>query len=72
MAIDRDRWMRHGRHGGVRYVGVSRGPAGEVRQDSEEQGNAGRVEVRQAWNEVEGSGTEGTEREGTEMQARSV
>tara|TARA_R100000234_G_scaffold118456_1_gene98927 strand:+ start:735 stop:896 length:162 start_codon:yes stop_codon:yes gene_type:complete len=40
--------MRHGRHGGVRYVGVSRGPAGEVRQDSEEQVNAGRVEVRQA------------------------
>ena len=48
MANDRDRWMRHGRHGGVRYVGVSRGPAGEVRQDSEEQVNTGRVEVRQA------------------------
>ncbi len=44
--------------------------AGEVRQGSEAKGNAGRVEVRQAWNEVEGSDTEGTESEGTEMQVR--
>ena len=40
----------------MRYVGVSRGPAGEVRQDSEEQVNAGKVEVRQARRERAGYG----------------
>ena len=49
----------------MRYVGVSRGPAGEVRQDSEEQVNAGRVEVRQARKVGAEFGKDDTESRGT-------